>query len=308
MTKHEAQALGHVALVVGGDSGEREVSLRGGRAIAKALESLGVQFSVVDGARRLLEQVAAGNFDRVFNILHGRGGEDGALQGALRLYGIPVTGSGVLASALAMDKIQTKRIWESAGLPTPPWRIARSADDAAQILDALAFPLFVKPSREGSSLGMARITNANDLAPAIEKALSFDPRVLVEQGVAGREYTGGVLGEQALPVIELRSPGDFYDFEAKYVSQETQYLCPCDLPATQERALAALCLQAFEVIGCHGWGRVDFMLDEHDQPWLLEVNTTPGMTERSCLPQAAAVAGMSYEELVWQILIRTNSD
>ena len=308
MTKHEAQALGHVALVVGGDSGEREVSLRGGRAIAKALESLGVQFSVVDGARRLLEQVAAGNFDRVFNILHGRGGEDGALQGALRLYGIPVTGSGVLASALAMDKIQTKRVWESAGLPTPPWRIARSADDAAQILDALAFPLFVKPSREGSSLGMARITNANDLAPAIEKALSFDPRVLVEQGVAGREYTGGVLGEQALPVIELRSPGDFYDFEAKYVSQETQYLCPCDLPATQERALAALCLQAFEVIGCHGWGRVDFMLDEHDQPWLLEVNTTPGMTERSCLPQAAAVAGMSYEELVWQILIRTNSD
>lgn len=308
MTKQEAQALGHVALVVGGDSGEREVSLRGGRAIAKALENLGVQFSVVDGARRLLEQVAAGNFDRVFNILHGRGGEDGALQGALRLYGIPVTGSGILASALAMDKIQTKRVWESAGLPTPPWRIARSADDAAEILDALAFPLFVKPSREGSSLGMARITEAKDLAPAIEKALSFDPRVLVEQGVAGREYTGGVLGEQALPVIELRSASDFYDYEAKYVSQETQYLCPCDLPATQERELAALCLQAFQVIGCHGWGRVDFMLDEHNQPWLLEVNTTPGMTERSCLPQAAAVAGVSYEELVWQILIRTNSD
>jgi len=308
MTKHEAQALGHVALVVGGDSGEREVSLRGGRAVAQALDTLGVQYSVVDGARRLLEQVSAGHFDRVFNVLHGRGGEDGALQGALQLYGIPVTGSGVLASALAMDKIQTKRVWESAGLPTPPWRIARSPDDAAAILEALTLPVFVKPSREGSSLGMARITEAAALAPAIEQALSFDSRVLVEQGVAGHEYTGGVLGDQALPLIELRSPGDFYDFEAKYVSQDTQYLCPCDLPADQERAMAALCLQAFEVIGCHGWGRVDLMLDSDDQPWLLEVNTTPGMTERSCLPQAAAVAGVSYEELVWQILIRTHSD
>lgn len=308
MTRQEAQALGHVALVVGGDSGEREVSLRGGRAVAGALERLGVQYSVVDGARRLLEQVAVGHFDRVFNLLHGRGGEDGALQGALQLYGIPVTGSGVLASALSMDKIQTKRVWEAAGLPTPPWRVARSGEDAAAILDALSLPLFVKPSREGSSLGMAMVTRADELAAAIDTALTFDSRVLVEQGVAGSEYTGGVLGEQALPLIELRSPHAFYDYEAKYVSQETQYLCPCDLPTTLERSLADLCLQAFEVVGCHGWGRVDFMLDKDQQPWLLEVNTTPGMTERSCLPQAAAVAGISYEELVWQILIRSHID
>lgn len=312
MTKMDAHRLGHVALVVGGDSAEREVSLRGGRAVAAALERLGVQFSVVDGPRRLLEQVAAGHFDRVFNLLHGRGGEDGALQGALRLYGVPVTGSGVLGSALTMDKVQTKRVWRACGLPTPAWQVVHGSDDTAArvepIVAELGLPLFVKPAREGSSIGMSRVSEPHDLQAALELARGHDDEVLIERLICGREFTAAVLGDQVLPLIELRTGREFYDYEAKYESGDTQYLCPCELPEGLEAALAQVCLQAFQTVGASGWGRVDFMLDETDEPWLLEVNTTPGMTEKSLMPMAARAAGIEFEELVWRILNRCRND
>ena len=302
MTRSAAQKLGHVALVVGGDSAEREISLRGGAAVAKALEALGVQFSVVDGPRRLLEQVAAGHFDRVFNLLHGRGGEDGALQGALRLYGVPVTGSGVLGSALTMDKVQTKRIWQACDLPTPRWAVVGSREQAAAVMDDLGLPLFVKPAREGSSIGMSRVDAPEQLEPAIARALEHDASVLVEQLIQGREFTAAVLDGEVLPLIELKTARAFYDFEAKYESGDTQYICPCDLPEETQRSLGEMCRRAFDVVGAAGWGRVDFMLDESGQAWLLEVNTTPGMTEKSLMPMAAAAAGLKFEELVWRIL------
>jgi len=304
MTRDTAQKLGHVALVVGGDSAEREISLRGGNAVARALESLGVQYSVVDGPRRLLEQVAAGHFDRVFNLLHGRGGEDGALQGALRLYGVPITGSGVLGSALTMDKVQTKRVWKACSLPTPAWAVAQSADEASALIDVLELPLFVKPAHEGSSIGMSRVERAEELEPAIASALEYDSDVLVERLIQGREFTAAVLEDQVLPLIELKTTRAFYDFAAKYESGDTEYACPCDLAEDTEADLADLCRQAFEVVGASGWGRVDFMLDESGQPWLLEVNTTPGMTEKSLMPMAAKAAGLKFEELVWRILNR----
>lgn len=300
--------MGHVALVVGGDSAEREVSLRGGQAVAGALERLGVQFSVVDGPRRLLEQVAAGHFDRVFNLLHGRGGEDGALQGALRLYGVPVTGSGVLGSALTMDKLQTKRIWMATGLPTPDWRIAGAAADAEPIGAALGLPLFVKPAREGSSIGMSRVTRIDALSAAIERALEHDERVLVERLIDGPEFTAAVLAGEALPLIRLEPARAFYDYAAKYESGDTVYRCPCGLDEATERRLAGLCLDAFKVVGADGWGRVDLMLDAAGRAQLLEVNTTPGMTEQSLVPKAAAAAGMAFEELVWRILNTSRND
>ena len=316
MSHQEAHRLGHVALVVGGDSAEREISLRGGRAVAGALERLGVQFSVVDGPRRLLEQVAAGHFDRVFNLLHGRGGEDGALQGALRLYGVPVTGSGVLGSALTMDKVQTKRVWSACGLPTPAWEMvsgpdldpARSGAIVEATVETLGLPLFVKPAREGSSIGMSRVTTAEALGPALDRARAHDDCVLVEQLITGREFTAAVLGDEVLPLIELRTGREFYDYEAKYESGDTQYLCPAELPEAQADGFRQLCLRAFTLVGASGWGRVDFMLDDKGQPWLLEVNTTPGMTEKSLMPMAARAAGIDFEELVWRILTRCRND
>ncbi|MEN1728017.1 MAG: D-alanine--D-alanine ligase [Pseudomonadota bacterium] len=308
MTRTDARAMGHVALVNGGDSAEREVSLRGGAAVARALDALGVQHSVVDGPRRLLEQVDSGHFDRVFNLLHGRGGEDGALQGALRIYGVPVTGSGVLGSALTMDKLQTKRVWAACGLPTPAWRVARQVDEADDIAEALGLPLFVKPAHEGSSIGMSRVDQASDLAAAIEQALKFDHKVLVETCIQGPEYTASILQGDVLPLIGLETSREFYDYAAKYESGDTHYRCPCGLPETQERKLAELCLKAFQVSGAAGWGRVDLMLDKDQQPWLLEVNTTPGMTESSLVPKAAKAAGIDFEELVWRILTTSRID
>ncbi len=308
MTRDQVLGMGHVALVIGGDSAEREVSLRGGEAVARALASLKVQYSVVDGPRRLLEQVAAGHYDRVFNLLHGRGGEDGALQGALRIYGIPVTGSGVLGSALTMDKLQTKRVWQACGLPTPPWQVATAASQAKAMVETLGLPLFVKPAREGSSIGMSRVDRIEQLGPAIEQALAFDERVLVERLIDGPEYTAAVLDGQVLPLIGLKPARTFYDYAAKYESGDTEYRCPCGLPEAEEAALASLCAEAFEVVGASGWGRVDLMVDGQGQPWLLEVNTTPGMTERSLVPKAARAAGIEFEELVWRILKTSRSD
>lgn len=308
MSIRDPRRFGHVALVIGGDSAEREVSLRGGRAVSAALEKLGVQFSVVDGPRRLLEQVAAGHYDRVFNLLHGRGGEDGALQGALRIYGVPVTGSGVLASALSMDKLQSKRIWTACGLPTPEWRTATAIEQAGAIADELAPPLFVKPAREGSSIGMSRVDHEDELAPALEKALAFDATAMVERLIEGPEYTAAVLQDRVLPLIRLETPREFYDYQAKYESGDTRYLCPCGLDEKAEAALAELCLEAFRVLGTTGWGRVDLMVDRDERPWLLEVNTTPGMTNHSLMPMAAQAAGIDFEELVWRILTTSQTD
>ncbi len=302
MSARDPRKFGHVALVIGGESGEREVSLRGGAAIAQALERLGIRFSIVDGPRRLLEQVAAGHYDRVFNLLHGRGGEDGTLQGALKVYGVPVTGSDVLASALSMDKLQSKRVFTACGLPTPAWAVAHHSSDAAAVLGVLSAPLFVKPAREGSSLGMSRVTEPDQLVAAIDKALAYDPTVLVEQMIEGREYTAAILGERVLPLIRLETEREFYDYEAKYESGDTRYRCPSDLDEKSEARLAGLCLEAFQVLGTSGWGRVDLMLDNDDQAWLLEVNTTPGMTDQSLMPMAARAAGIEFEELVWRIL------
>ncbi len=313
MTAFNPAQVGHVALVAGGDSAERSISLKGADAVAEALTELGVTFSRVDGPRRLLEQVGAGHFDRVFNLLHGRGGEDGTLQGALGLYGVPVTGSGVLASALTLSKAQTKRIWQALGLPTPAFRLLKRADchDATGALDVDALashmagldgPVFVKPNREGSSLGMSRVTDAVDLPAAVTTAFGFDDEVLVEQLIEGRELTVGWVADTVLPVIELRTPRAFYDFDAKYAASDTEYRCPAALSERLQLKVQQLTQQAIEVTDVRGWARVDFMVDEDGLPWLLEINTTPGMTPTSLLPKAALAHGMTFKELVWQIL------
>ncbi|MDR9389804.1 MAG: D-alanine--D-alanine ligase [Wenzhouxiangella sp.] len=317
MMRIDPSSVGHVALVAGGDSAERSISLKGADAVAQALTRLGVNFSRLDGARAVVDQVGAGHFDRVFNLLHGRGGEDGALQGALRLYGVPMTGSGVLASALTMSKVQTKRIWQATGLPTPAFRTlnraecqAKCQDSAGQVDDqaiasmmaGLEGPVFVKPNREGSSLGMSRITDRRELPAALNQAFGFDDQVLVEQLIDGRELTVGWVGSTILPVIELKTPRAFYDFDAKYAASDTEYVCPAQLPNGLSDTVADLTQRAVDATGARGWGRVDFMVDGDHQPWLLEINTTPGMTPTSLLPKAALAHGMTFEELVWQIL------
>lgn len=295
---------GRVALVAGGDSAEREVSLRGAVPVQAALAARGVDVVRLDGAPALLEAIHAGGIDRVFNLLHGGAGENGSLQGALSILGVPCTGSGVLGSALAMDKIQTKRVWEAVGLPTPAWRIATDAGQARDIAAALPAPWSVKPACEGSSVGLMRVTGAAGLGEALAAALEHDPRVLVETWIDGGEYTAGWLDEIILPLIRIRPGGDhaFYDYDAKYEADDTQYDCPADLPDGQAASLADLCDRARRALDCTGWGRVDFMLDAGSRPWLLEINTVPGMTDHSLLPRAAAQAGIDFEELVWRIL------
>jgi len=302
MSGFDANRLGRVGLVYGGDSAEREISMKTGAAVAGALRRSGVAHACFDGPRAVVDAVRAGRVDSVLNMLHGRGGEDGCLQGALALYRVPVSGSGVLASALTMDKLQTKRVWHASGIPTPEWRVARRADEAGDIESAMGLPVFVKPAREGSSVGMARVVERGRLAGAIERALEHDDRVLVERMVDGPEYTAAILDREVLPLIRIATPREFYDFEAKYASDDTEYHCPSGLEAGPERALRELALDAFDVLGCRGWGRVDFLLDEQAQPWMLEVNTVPGMTDHSLVPMAAAAAGLDFDRLVLRIL------
>jgi len=251
----------------------------------------------------------AGGFDRVFNVLHGTGGEDGTVQAVLELQGIPCTGSGVLACALGMDKLRSKRMWKAEGLPTPDWLWLRNDADALAAGDALGFPLFIKPSEEGSSVGVTKVHNANQLAPAFREAAGgsmLKPRaVLAERAIAGGEYTCALLDGRPLPLIRIEPAAEFYDYHAKYVSDATRYICPTDLVPTHEAELQAICVRAWELIGGRGWGRVDFMLDAQGRPWLLEVNTVPGMTSHSLVPMAAAVAGMDYDALCWAILETT---
>lgn len=293
--------FGKVAVLMGGDSAEREISLRSGSAVLTALQQRGVDAQGIDARADVLQQLMAGGFDRAFIILHGRGGEDGVIQGALERIGLPYTGSGVLGSALGMDKYRTKALWRGLGLPTPESVLIVDEADL-QAAAAVGFPLMIKPSREGSSIGMTKVEDEQQLQQAWETARRYDASVLAERWIVGREYTAAVLQGEALPLIRLETPHTFYDYEAKYHADTTSYHCPCGLPEAQETELQRLCLRAFEAVGASGWGRVDLMLDEKQRPWLIEVNTVPGMTDHSLVPMSARTAGIEFDELVLRIL------
>lgn len=298
-----AEDFGRVAVLLGGQSAERAVSLDSGRAVLDALRRFGVDAHALDPQRDVLERLRDAHFDRVFVVLHGRGGEDGVIQGALEAAGLPYTGSGVLGSALAMDKARTKMLWRAAGIPTPAFRLLTSVADAQAAAAALGLPLIVKPVHEGSSVGMSKVENPAQLLAAWELASAADTAVLAEQWVAGPEYTAAILGEQVLPLIRVETPRAFYDYEAKYTDGAgTNYVIPCGLEVAEERVFRARAWAAFQAIGACGWGRVDFLCDAQGAPWFIEVNTVPGMTSHSLVPMAAKAASISFDELVWRIL------
>ena len=302
----DARQFGRVAVAMGGNSAERDVSLDSGRNVLAALKARGVDAHGIDGIPALLDALRAGHFARVFNILHGRGGEDGVLQGALMSLGVPCTGSGVLGSALSMDKIRTKQVWQALALPTPRYARFTPGSDIGAAITQLGMPVVVKPSHEGSSVGITRVRAAADLPGALELAARYDGELIVEQMIEGEEYTVGILQGEALPSIRIVPAGEFYDYHAKYVADDTQYVCP-GLDEAGERAIRALALRAFDAAGCAGWGRVDIMRDTSGRDragafHLLEVNTTPGMTSHSLVPKAARAVGIAFEELCWRIL------
>lgn len=299
----EAKAFGRVAVLMGGDSAERTISLKSGTAVADALQQAGVDAEAVDVQGKDLLRIAAENsYDRCFIALHGRGGEDGTAQAILDQAGIPYTGSGVLASALAMDKLRTKYVFAGAGLPTPAFWMMTDESQAEAIIGALRAPLGVKPAREGSSIGVYKVSDEAELRDAYRKACEHDPLVLVEEWVSGGEYTVSVLGEETLPVIGLSTEHTFYDFEAKYLSDDTNYLLPSGLSSGEEDHIKALSLDAFRVLDARHWGRVDIMQDADGCFWLLEVNTIPGMTDHSLVPMAAEAVGIGFQELAVRIL------
>ncbi len=299
------RALGRVAVFMGGDSAEREVSLKSGKAVLAALVSAGVDAFAIDVQGCLLKTVENPEFDRVFIALHGRGGEDGILQAILSQAGIPYTGSEVMASSLAMDKLRTKYVFAGCGLPTPKFKTMSAADEAEQIVQELRSPLSVKPSREGSSIGIRKVYTAVELAEAFEAAAALDSSVLVEEWIEGPEFTVSLLQDRALPAIGLSTDHVFYDYDAKYLADDTRYRIPCGLAPEDEARLQNLALEAFRVVGCRTWGRVDIMQDAEGEFWLLEVNTVPGMTDHSLVPMSAKAAGISFEELVVRILLDT---
>ena len=301
----DVSVFGRVAVLFGGSSAERAVSLKSGAAVLAAMQAAGVDAYGIDAGPQLAEQLLNERPDRVFIALHGRGGEDGSLQGLLESLRIPYTGSGVMASAIGMDKLRTKQIWQSLGLPTPAYAMLRDGEQCAEIVERLGTPLIIKPLHEGSSIGMAKADSLQQLQDAWQGAQSYDSEALVEQWIQGAEFTVAVLDGQALPPIRLRTPHTFYDYEAKYQANDTQYLCPCGLPPEQEAQLKALSLRAFEAVGCKGWGRVDVMQDEQGNFYLLEVNTVPGMTDHSLVPMAAKATGLSFGDLVLAILAGT---
>lgn len=303
----DRRRFGKVAVLFGGTSAERQISLISGQAVLQALQAQGLDAHAVDPAECNLFTTLP-DYDRVFIVLHGRGGEDGTLQGALELLGLPYTGSGVLASALGMDKARTKQLWLGCGLPTPAYRRLKNDTDFAAVVAELGAPLMVKPAREGSSIGMRKVTSASELAEAYAFAAQYDSDVIVERWISGSEYTVAILGEQALPVIRLVTDHDFYDFDAKYQSSTTQYLCPCGLPAAKETELQAIAAEAFSAVGACGWGRIDAMMDQGGNFWLLEINTVPGMTDHSLVPMAANAAGLDFQQLVLTILAQTLKD
>ncbi len=300
--------FGKVAVLLGGKSGEREVSLKSGNAVLAALLRQGVDAYAFDPALQELSELK--NFDRTFIALHGRYGEDGTIQGALELMGIPYTGSGVMASSVGMDKWRTKLLWRATGVVTPDFEIVNAQSDFAAIENKLGLPLFVKPANEGSSIGITKVKNKGELEAAYELAAKADPLVIAEKFVGGGEYTVGILedvktGLSVLPVVRIVPKNEFYDYEAKYLRDDTEYLCPCGLSAEKEKQIQAEALQAFRAIGCSGWGRVDFLMDEVGNHYFLEVNTSPGMTDHSLVPMAAKAAGIGFDELVIKILETT---
>jgi D-alanine-D-alanine ligase len=294
--------FGKVAVLFGGKSAEREVSLMSGANVLKALQEAGVDAHGFDPAERSVFALQQERYDRVFIALHGRYGEDGTVQGALELMGIPYTGSGVLASALAMDKVRTKYVWSACGLPTPRWEVLTPQSDWDQVAKSLGLPLIVKPAREGSTLGLTKVERAGQLPGAFETALVHDALVLAEEFIAGLEYTGGFVGGEALPLIRIEAPQGNYDYHHKYFSDETRYYCPCGLAPEEERKIQALVMRCAATLACEGWGRADLIRRADGSVSLLELNTSPGMTGHSLVPMAAKVAGMDFQQLVLRIL------
>ncbi len=294
--------FGRVAVMLGGSSSEREVSLDTGGAVLAALQSRGVDAHGWDPAERSIAEFASAGFDRVWIALHGPGGEDGALQGALEWLGVPYTGSGVMASALALDKVRSKQLFEACGIPTPDWAVIHDMDGAALAAGDLGFPLILKPAGQGSSVGMSKVFEREGLADAVELALDYGGVAIVERCIVGGEYTVSILDGEALPTIRIETPRIFYDYRAKYESDRTEYYCPGTDDAASEQQYADIALAAFDALGCSGWGRVDFMTGEDGQPLVLEANTVPGMTSHSLVPMAARQAGIDFDELCVRIL------
>ena len=304
----DVKALGKVAVLMGGSSAEREISLLSGNGVLAALQSQGVDAHAFDPAERDLAELKRAGFARCFIALHGRHGEDGTIQGALEVMHIPYTGSGVLASALAMDKFRTKLMWQAAGLAIPEYALLTANSDFADIEEELGLPLFVKPAHEGSSIGITKVKERGTLKAAYEIAAQLDPLVIAEKGVLGGEYTVGIIGDEAMPIIKIEPATEWYDYEAKYNRDDTKYLCPCGLPEAKEMQIRKGALEAFRILGGRGWGRVDFLMDEEGNHYFLEVNTAPGMTDHSLVPMAARVSGLEYPALVRRVLEMAAND
>jgi len=294
--------FGKVAVLLGGKSAEREISLLSGNGVLKALKSKGVDAHAFDPAERDLFELKREGFARCFIALHGRGGEDGTVQGALEVLGVPYTGSGVLGSALAMDKARTKQLWQANELPTPTYEPIDAKTKFEGVAGRLGLPLIVKPVQEGSSIGITKVSAVAEMDEAYALAVNYDPVVIAERFIEGPEYTASIVDDSALPLIRIEAPEGKYDYQNKYFTDVTKYLCPCGLPAAKEEEIKALALRAFQAVGCTGWGRIDLMLDAQSRPWLLEVNTSPGMTGHSLVPMAAKAVGISYEDLCVKIL------
>ena len=301
----DAKEFGKVAVLMGGQSAEREVSLNSGKAVLAGLQRGGINAHAVDPGDNIVEDLKSGQFDRAFIILHGRGGEDGVIQAVLETLAIPYTGSGVQASALAMDKLRTKLLWLGAELPTPAFVVLENEQSLSQVEPKLGFPVIVKPVHEGSSIGISRAENEQELIAAWKEAAKYDSEIIAEAWVTGGEYTATILNDEALPIVKMETDSEFYDYEAKYLSNDTRYLCPCGLDSDKEKAMQAMALKAFKALGARGWGRIDFMLNEQGEPGLIEANTVPGMTDHSLVPMAAKQAGISFDQLVWKILQTT---
>lgn len=304
----EIHKFGRVAVLYGGDSAEREVSLSSGQAIFDALQGRGVDVVLIDAVDDVVSKIQKAQADRIFIALHGAGGEDGRVQALLEFLNLPFTGSGVQASALAMDKWFSKQIFTVSDIPTPQYRLLEKDTDLNDVVNELGEALMIKPAHEGSSIGMSKINARQDLLAAYEAAVAYDKCVFAEQVIVGDEYTVAILNGQALPVIKLETDHLFYDYDAKYISNDTRYICPCGLSAEQEQKLQRLAVKTFESLGCVGWGRVDFMADAESNFYALEVNTVPGMTDHSLVPMAAKQAGMQFDELVISILSQTLID
>ena len=298
----EAREFGRVAVLFGGTSSEREISLLSGNACLQALLRRGVDAHPFDPRDKPLTELIARNFDRVFIALHGPGGEDGTLQGALEFLGMPYTGSGVMGSAIGMDKLRTKRLAQAVAIPTTEYMVLRSPADLDTCLERLGLPLIVKPATQGSSVGMTKVEKAEQLSGAYQAAALLEPNVFAEPWITGAEYTVAMLQGRALPSIRIETPATFYDYQAKYFRNDTKYFCPSGLSAEAEKHLANLALATFAAVGAEGWGRADFMMDKTGRPYLLEINTVPGMTDHSLVPMAARALDINFEQLVWQVL------